>query len=225
MMTKLKAFLVLLALVLLPAMASAQPNGYFFPPHWMYDPALGALVAPNRILLPDGTAAAPALAWSGQSNTGLYRTASDLRVSTGGFDSLRILGNGLAAPATGYYSWGSSGVTGQDLFLYRGAANTLYQKNGANPQAFWLANTDDGAGNYERLTIFGTAATAFKLMPTAGGTGALRPVAIGDGGTKPTCDASNRGGLWYDAGAAGALDTLEVCRKDAANNYAWVSLF
>lgn len=44
-------------------------------------------------------------------------------------------------------------------------------------------------------------------------------------GTKGTCDASARGTIYYVAGGAGVADTLEVCRKDASNNYAWASLF
>ncbi len=44
-------------------------------------------------------------------------------------------------------------------------------------------------------------------------------------GTRPTCDAAARGTTWYVAGGAGVLDTFEFCRKDAADNYAWVSLF
>jgi hypothetical protein len=46
---------------------------------------------------------------------------------------------------------------------------------------------------------------------------------------KPTCDSTQRGKLWFtaappaDAGATGA-DTLDVCRKDAADGYAWVAI-
>jgi hypothetical protein len=46
-----------------------------------------------------------------------------------------------------------------------------------------------------------------------------------DSGTKPTCNAGNRGKVWYDAGGAGVADTLEVCRKSAADAYAWTALF
>lgn len=46
-----------------------------------------------------------------------------------------------------------------------------------------------------------------------------------DPGTKPACDANHRGMVWYDAGAAAVLDTFELCRKDAADAYAWVTLF
>ena len=44
-------------------------------------------------------------------------------------------------------------------------------------------------------------------------------------GTKPACDSGRRGMFWYVAGGAGVLDTFEVCRKDAADAYAWVSIF
>lgn len=44
-------------------------------------------------------------------------------------------------------------------------------------------------------------------------------------GTKPTCAAGIRGTVYYVAGGAGVLDTFEVCRKDAADAYAWVTLF
>jgi len=44
-------------------------------------------------------------------------------------------------------------------------------------------------------------------------------------GTKPTCASGIRGTVYYVAGGAGVLDTFEVCRKDAADAYAWVSLF
>ncbi|MEW6584685.1 MAG: hypothetical protein AB1442_03630 [Nitrospirota bacterium] len=37
--------------------------------------------------------------------------------------------------------------------------------------------------------------------------------------TKPTCDANARGTQWFTQGASGVKDTLEVCAKDASNNY------
>ncbi len=43
--------------------------------------------------------------------------------------------------------------------------------------------------------------------------------------SKPSCVAADRGTIFYVAGGAGVLDTLEICRKDAADAYAWVSLF
>jgi hypothetical protein len=182
MMTKLKAFLVLLALVLLPAVASAQPNGYFFPPHWMYDPTLEALVAPNRILLPDGTAAAPGWGWTTEADgtgTGMYRrAASTVTTSINGVGVAEVSDGGLFVNG-GYRLGFKAGAltTSTDVILTRGAANTLYQKNGANAQSFWLANTDDGAGNYERAELKWSGNT-LTFANTFAGTGTLRPLQI-----------------------------------------------
>lgn len=44
-------------------------------------------------------------------------------------------------------------------------------------------------------------------------------------GTRPDCDASLRGKLWFSEGATDQADTLAVCAKDAANTYAWSALF
>jgi hypothetical protein len=63
-------------------------------------------------------------------------------------------------------------------------------------------------------------AAALLLSPAA-----TAPVRLNTTGTKPTCTAGIRGALWYGAGGAGVLDTFEVCRKDAADAYAWVSVF
>lgn len=44
-------------------------------------------------------------------------------------------------------------------------------------------------------------------------------------GTKPTCDVTVRGLIWYVAGGAGVADTGEMCRKDGADAYAWVAIY
>jgi hypothetical protein len=41
-------------------------------------------------------------------------------------------------------------------------------------------------------------------------------------GTQPTCDSTNRGGMWRVEGGAGVADTFEACMKSAADTYAWV---
>lgn len=42
---------------------------------------------------------------------------------------------------------------------------------------------------------------------------------------KPACDANSRGTLWFKQGAVSAADTIEVCAKQADENYVWKSLF
>lgn len=42
---------------------------------------------------------------------------------------------------------------------------------------------------------------------------------------KPTCNSSNRGTFWAVASGAGVKDTVEVCAKDAADAYAWRTIY
>lgn len=42
---------------------------------------------------------------------------------------------------------------------------------------------------------------------------------------KPACDAATRGTFWVTQGGAGVKDNVEVCAKDATDNYAWRALF
>lgn len=41
------------------------------------------------------------------------------------------------------------------------------------------------------------------------------------GRTKPTCDASRRGELWFAESVSGAADGFEACGKDQADAYVW----
>jgi hypothetical protein len=40
--------------------------------------------------------------------------------------------------------------------------------------------------------------------------------------SKPTCDSSQRGTMWYEQSGSGTDDYLYVCMKNAANTYNWV---
>lgn len=42
---------------------------------------------------------------------------------------------------------------------------------------------------------------------------------------KPSCDSTVRGMLWYVAAAGGVKDDVQVCAKDAANAYAWRTIY
>jgi hypothetical protein len=56
-------------------------------------------------------------------------------------------------------------------------------------------------------------------------TGGSATIMIGDAGTKPTCQESRRGMFWHDFGGAGVKDTVEICAKDAADAYAWRTIY
>lgn len=44
------------------------------------------------------------------------------------------------------------------------------------------------------------------------------------GGTKPTCDSTKRGVLWFTEGGAGVADKTEQCMKGTADTYSWVAV-
>ena len=44
-------------------------------------------------------------------------------------------------------------------------------------------------------------------------------------GTEPTCDESARGPIWTVAGDTGVADTVKVCAKDAADVFAWRTIY
>ncbi len=84
----------------------------------------------------------------------------------------------------------------------------------------------------------GLAGTRWKNGVFAGGIGIgvsapLSPIRLEvDGGVRlntvtvrPSCGAGMRGVFWVTQGAAGVKDNVEVCAKDAANVYAWRTIY
>lgn len=112
----------------------------------------GLTIASGQLLLPDGTAAAPALSFSADTDVGLYRIGA----------------NNLGIVVGGATTW--------DF-----AANTLAQRNGTTAQAFNLYNTYTDASNYERLELqWGLAANIATILTGAAGTGSYdRELKIG----------------------------------------------
>lgn len=51
------------------------------------------------------------------------------------------------------------------------------------------------------------------------------PPSISSAAGRPPCAEALRGRLWFSLAAAGAQDQLAVCAKDAAESYAWRSLY
>jgi hypothetical protein len=119
---------------------------------------------------------------------------------------------------------------------FRGTAQPsgvgIGQDGSHNVQLLWNYNATAGSATASLLT-FGynnpltIGGSALNLI----GGGFTRATIPADGGvqyltgTRPTCDAAHRGTTFYVAGGAGVADTLELCRKDGADAYAWVALF
>lgn len=138
------------------------------------------------------------------------------------------------------YSSGASDRWGIHMRRGRGTASSPSAISAADRLGVlaWWAYTSSGYGAVSRIDSYAdvysapnvtsslrfavanasTSATDTVYME---GTGGVRLLT----GSKPTCSSSNRGTLYYVAGGASVADTYEVCRKDASDVYAWVSVF
>lgn len=207
-MRYLKRLLALIALTMLPTVASAQNANWYVPP-WLQSNNTSGTILSGPLLLPDGTAAAPSLGRVGSTSSGfLFQNANSSAFTFSGvirnvFSQGRISGDSdftLSAPGS---------AASPDVFITRDAANTLALRNGGTagtpvPQTFNVYNFCDGAAcatGYERMTIEATATgTNFKQNKLGSGTdrsvtifgGAGTQVYIGDGTTATW--GSNLGG-------------------------------
>lgn len=94
------------------------------------------------------------------------------------FSSYAIITNIYTRSDSSFIKLGAA----DDVCLFRGGANTLYQRNGTNAQNLWLANTYTDASNYERCA-FGWASNVLRIGTEMLGTGTARAVALHTGGT------------------------------------------
>lgn len=106
-----------------------------------------------------------------------------------GVSSMLIRPNGVNFGSNGQIAW-TSGVnnpsTTLDLYLERGAAGTLVQRNGVNTQKSEIYNTYTDVSNYERLALIPGAASGWmQIAAQTAGTGtdnigvALTPTGTG----------------------------------------------
>lgn len=144
-------------------------------------------------------------------------------------------GGGTPAGSTTQFQFNNAGAFGgTSNFLYTSATGqiTANQAGNGNNIFFGKRVTDSSpTGNFFLFQNQTASIDLFKvdvngtmtLNSTAGLTDVLT---IGNAiqlttGTKPTCNASYRGTMWYVAGGAGVADTAEICSKSSADAYAW----
>jgi hypothetical protein len=125
----------------------------------------GAKVTSGQLLLPDGSAAAPSLAFTNGTTTGLFFvTGGNLDFVANGIDIARMNAAGIFT--TGYIGLGASFA--DDVQLWRGAADILELRRGANAQKFnWYATYTD-ASNYEGGYLTAAAGSVTLGARTAG---------------------------------------------------------
>ena len=176
-----KLFLTLLALVVLVGRVEAQSTCFLPSACGTTTFSGGTLTGP--LLLPDGSLSAPALAFSSQTNTGIWKPgAGTIDFTFNGTGGVRTTATSIQIPSNSGLYWlaGALGTSG-DLSLLRDAANTLALRNGTNAQTFNIYNTYTDASNYERMQIYWTANTALIGMSAAGTGTANRILQVGNG--------------------------------------------
>ena len=145
-----------------------------------------------------------------------------LRNNPNGVGQLPLLGDRL-----GWFSFGSmDGTTSRasaGVFAY---SDGNWVSGASFPSYYTFETTPSGSiYRQERMRItssgnigVGTQAPAQKLEVNGG-------IKLNTSTTKPTCNLTARGTLWFTRGAQNVADKLEVCAKQADENYAWILLF
>jgi hypothetical protein len=187
-----------------------------------------APVFTGAALFPDGTAAAPSIAFSTSSGTGLYLGGANQAWLVAGASNqvMRWLAGQVNVASNVAFCWegGAANALGGscDTILVRdGAANILAQRNSTSPQAFRIYNTFTDASNYERLAItWNNPANTIAIVSEALGSGTARAMEIGTNGNQALSFKTNNASKWqiqgpghfitvgndntYDFGASGA---------------------
>jgi hypothetical protein len=130
-----------------------------------------------------------------------------------GYDQLR----------TGWYSlyFGGNLSTDQDNSLLAMSGSTAAEGGGK----LWLRNGIHFLGTARDVGLTRSNTNTLKVTDGASGAGQLVVQSIQlESGSRPACNTATRFKIWAVAGGPGVADTFEVCRKDARDNYNWVSL-
>ena len=160
-------------------------------------------VTANRVLVGDGTAAAPSIAFANNPDTGLYNSSTgnnEIGISLGGAQRAIFQGSlpGFILDGNTLLGWGSSGTASPDTIILRDAANTLALRNGTNTQEMRI-------GPAALYVAIGSTNTGVSYVRSVGNTALV----LGTVGTN-RWDILNTGHFvadtdnTYDIGASGA---------------------
>lgn len=130
------------------------------------------------------------------------------------------------ADRLGFFSFGATA----------GGGNRYSAAVSSYADGIWTTTAYPSYLTFETTTPPTTYATEKMRVTSSGniGIGATAPaqklevnggVRLNTGTAKPACDANSRGTLWFAKGGTGVADTMEVCAKQADENYVWKALF
>lgn len=129
----------------------------------------------GQVFLPDGTISLPGLAFSGDTNTGLYRIgADDIALVTGGVSALEINSSqllGMGTTPIAGFGLTIQDVSGNYALQIRESASKYIQMGAGNPEisshgASFLVRTLDSFGFQLKIDVSGVNATALDILNT-----------------------------------------------------------
>ena len=122
--------------------------------------------------------------------------------------------------ATGQVISASQFQTTFGAFTATNVAATLQSNIGSGGTSLILRTTGTLNTDAARLVEFRNASTTAVAHMSKDGLLRVNQA----NAAKPTCNADNRGRVYYLDGAAGVADTYEICGKDASDVYAWKAI-
>lgn len=140
------------------------------------------------------------------ASTGTWLASTRFRAYTGHVSNQYVAGYELGVEGQYNFSTGVEGVNRFFLWDFKNNAGVFSYDNIYKTFSFqsnvWTNKSIDAPNGW-------VSAKALRIYSN-----------IGMG-----CDASNKGVVNYAAGASGVKDTVQVCAKDAANVWAWRTLY
>lgn len=129
------------------------------------------------------------------------------------------VGTFSAADVGKYFIWGDTGGTTDKITGYTDSTHvTVADSATIASQTGYVRVTNLYVASATGNVGIGTNNPTEKLEVNGG-------MRLNTTTAKPTCDATHRGTFWVNQGAAGVKDNVEVCAKDAADAYAWRTIY
>lgn len=130
----------------------------------------------------------------------------------GAVGSSDVSGTNFIVPRNGTFGANGRAVIGQN-----GSGDTLISTNDHFSNGFNVTTEPNAIG--EAIMRFGPLGSTGTVLWYRGA------MQLTPGGVKYTCDSTTRGMFFVTNGGAGVKDNVEVCAKDAADAYAWRTIY